>query len=252
MPSLQREIGPISYPLPASSSPDFSSLNPARDILLKLFTAAINDEYGQRWAQVADGTRLTSPRPVKTPVPLEPTQELLQQFKAEFPALFVYWDNGAPTREEEFTLREQRYTTRWGIDYILGPLDVGNKAKFQDFLFPLGQFIGQVVRDGGHQAYASQTLPSGQVQAKRVFGPWGAGCCGFSTTQVVEYFSGAAQLERDGPKYWATTVVFEATMLARDNSFSTRPAYQGADGTFGTGNTDGVIEDLVKARSVHS
>jgi hypothetical protein len=246
VPSLDRTVGALSFPLSATGETDLASLDPARDILLALFYAAINDELGPRWASAVTGTKLTSAAtPLVAKFPFEPDRETLTQFKATFPALFVYRDSSSPTRKEEFTLSQRKYTKRWGVDYFLGPLDVGDRGKISDILNAVGACISEVVERGGHKAYATTTLDSGTVIAKRVFGPWGTGTCGFSSIDVVEYAHGPAALSREDPKYWACSCVLETVELDGHSENAFLDWYDGAEATIGTGNADGEIEDLV-------
>ncbi len=248
MPSLERSVGALSFPLSDTNETDFASLDTARDILLELLYAAINDELGPRWTDAITGTKLTAAAtPVVSKHPFEPDQETLQQLKATMPALFVYRDSSTPTRKEEFTLAQRKYTKRWGIDYFLGPLDVGDRGKIADVLNAVGDLVSQVIERGGHKSYATQTLDSGLVVLKRVLGPWGSGCCGFSTVDVVEFSAGAAALSRDAPKYWACSCVLETTELDGRGENEYLTYYDGTTSTIGTGDPSGTIDDLIVA-----
>lgn len=245
MPSVDRSVGALSLPL--ADGVEAPSLDPARDILLELLTAAINAELTTNWPSFVAGSTLATSSPVQTPVPFEPDPEALTQFSAQYPALFVYRDSDTAERWEDFTLWQRKLTSRWGVDYFLGPLDIGRRGKLQDVLVAVGKIIGSVIDAGGHRAYAETTTPAPrlQVHQKFVLGPNGAGTCGFSTIHLVEFNCGPAQFTPDGPKYWACTATLETTEL--DGLTNTDPDFDRVTSTLGTGTVDGIVTDLVTA-----
>lgn len=211
MTSAYRNFGKLEFPLPPNTETDFSWIDPAQDILLELFAAAINAELANHWAQVTDNIpRLVGSSPVKSKLPEFPDADTMGQIKETFPLLCVYRSDD-PETFEDFTIEERRVTSKWGVDYIIGPLEAGNRMAMGDLLRLIPRLIDNVIQEGGHSSYATQTNGD-YTFAKRVLGK-GDGCCGFSTIRVVESRSGAAALSQGGPKYLAASLVLETTEL---------------------------------------
>lgn len=230
--SVQQSIGALSLTLAASATAaDLADLDPARDILLELFAAAIIAELTPRWTAVTAGiTGLAGTSPVQTKLPAMPEPEALQQVGTEFPLLTVARSK-APVAVDDFTLDRGRETRRWDVDYILGPLSLGNSLAIGEALVVVARVLHLTMRDCGHRAYAQQgDYPKNVLAA-------GAGCCNFSSSRVVDYEFGVAQLVGNGPKYHAVSMTLETTELSRLNELAFPPAgsYGGNNITLQTG-----------------
>lgn len=246
--SVHQTIGALSLPIAAGTAKDFSDLDPATDILLELFAAAINAELAPRWDAVAAVVpRLAGKSPVQSKLPFMPEPEALQQVSFEFPLLTVERAD-SPVAIEDFSIDRAKETWRWDVDYILGPLSVGSAQALNDALTTIGRIIVFVMRDCGHRAYATQDS-SGFTYVKNVLGA-GDGCCYFSSARVVDYKKGVAQLQSGGPKYHAVSVTLETTELTSLNAggFPAAGSYQGTSLTLRTGNEQG-LKTLVIADS---
>jgi hypothetical protein len=211
--SLYRQWGAVALPLAATSEADLSSLDPARDILLELFAAALISELTPRWANAVAGTPLVGNQPVQSKLPAIPDLDAMRQVYQAFPLLAVGRTDD-PQTEDELTLWQNRITSRWSVNYILGPLELGNQLKLGDVLTEAARILSSVLHAGGHKAYAT-TTNEGQVFAKQVLGA-GASCCYFSTLKVVNFMQGAAAFSQGGPKYHALTYLLETTELETD------------------------------------
>ncbi len=245
--------GALSLPLAATGDSDLTGLDPARDILLDLFEAALNDELGVAWTFAAasfDGEDATlfGELPVGSKLPALVDLATMRQRKASYPLLAVSRKD-EPQKQDEFTLWQNRIVSNWSIDYVLGPLEIGDQLKLADVLTAAGKILAKTVNEGGHKAYATtQTATvnpplTAPVCAKQVFGT-GVGLCGFSSLHITSFTAGAAAFVKDGPKYHALTMTLQTTEL--DSMADNAPAYQGANYTLGTGTDEGVIPDLLK------
>lgn len=244
--SVQQSIGALSFPLAPSTSADLADLDPARDILLELFAAAIIAELAPRWAAATDGTPLLNSSPVETKLPFMPEPEALQQVGTKFPLLSVCRAD-APVQVDDFSLERGRETCRWDVDYILGPLSLGNSLALRESLIAIARVLHLTMRESGHRAYAVD--PNGY--AKNVLGP-GDACCNFSTSKVVDYKYGVAQLASNGPKYHAVSMTLETTELSRlnDAAFPSAGSYQGTSLTLRTGTEQGLKTVVVADSAV--
>jgi hypothetical protein len=240
--TLNRSLGELSFPLAPSTASNFAPLDPARDILLELLKAGINAELAPVWSHAANGSVIETALPVQSAHPFEPDPQILQQFKAEFPALFVYRDDDEPHRFDEFTFGHRRLTSRWGIDYILGPFDIGRTGKLRDVLIAVEKIIHQVIRVGGHEAYSATETLSGQPQPVFVFGEGG---CGFSSVELTEFRIWYAPFTPESPRYLAAFAKLTTTEL--DGSVDVGSAdFEGARVQL-SGDSAGTVADLIVA-----
>lgn len=243
MTSLNRSFGATEFPLLTHAE---SEIDPAWEIMLELFGAAINAELAGGWSTAVTGTPLAGRDPVQTMHPGQPDPQLLQQVALPFPVLFVAPGEGSV---DEHTMWEERITQKWAIDYVLGTLDAGDAKRANRILRAVLKVIALTIREGGHKAYATQTLGSGIVQARRALGP-GADTANFSTVNLKDFRIGPARFEgsqNDGaPAYWACGMTLETTEL---DGFvdGTEADFAGASYTVGTGDVAGVIPNLIEA-----
>ena len=253
--SLYRTVGAISLPLATTGESTAQSLVPGHDILLGLLEAALNDELQARWTAVVSGTEqlgLTSP--VQSTTPEEPDAALLQTTEHSFPLLAVYRDSERKPVWGDFGLEEESLRSGFAVDYILGPLTVGERRKMLGMLDAALVVIGQTLKRGGHRAYATHT---GRTwQPKLVLGP-GPDTANFSSVKIAEdsIQRGSASLGGGEPKYWALSLFVETTEIDGFNAEDpTLYDYEGTSITLGTGTIVGddpdealaIIDDLVQ------
>lgn len=249
--SLYRRFGALELPL-AERDPlevgNLASLDPARDILLDLFAAALNSELGPVWASAANNTPLEGSDPVKTKLPGAVTPEALGEMKTGWPLLCLT-RNSAPATLAQHGFYDQLLTQRWDVDYILCPLALTNLLRVQDILQAVGKIIMMVVDQGGHKAYRAVTTADGSTVAANVLSD-GDDCCRFYSLRVAEMVIGPAQVAKDGPKYYACGLTLESRELT-DNATGGDAAegvFEGADYDIGIGGTpEGVIPGLLYA-----
>jgi hypothetical protein len=244
--SLFRKFGAVSFPLATTGDTSFAALDPGRDILLELLADALVSELTPVWTAATAGTPLAGTTPVTQKLPELPDLSAVQQVAVAFPLLAVS-RTGDPIQIEEYTIAQDRLTSRWEVDYILGPLDIGNQIKLQDVLIAAAKIIGLTIHAGGHLAHETQES-SGQLFAKLVLGE-GDGCACFSTCRVVDAQIGSASLAEGGPKYHACTLTLETTELSGivDGDGA---AYDGTFATLQTGTESGMGLDVVINTSV--
>ena len=252
--SLYRSVGSLSLPLAATHADSAASLVPGRDILLDLLAAALNDELAAVWSDITASTQLALSSPVKSLVADEPDPSLLGTTEQPFPLLAVYRDPQRQATCDGFGLEES--VLRWGfaVDYILGPLTVGERRKMLDVLDVALVVMGQTLKRGGHRAYATQT--GATWQPKFVLGP-GPDTANFSSIKIAENSiqRGAASLGQTEPKYWALSFYIETEEI--DSHTASDPGlydYEGTSFSLGTGTlvsddpdeASATIDDLVE------
>jgi hypothetical protein len=245
--SLHQSMGAMSFPL--STGSDFEDIDPAPDILLELFAAAINAELLPRWSAAVASTPLWDSQPVQTKLPTLPDADALKQVAVKFPLRAVSRAE-TPVQTEEFSIDRSKETWRWDVDYLLCPLTIGNKLALEPALTAVGRILNMVIREGGHRAYATQTA-QGFTQTKNVFAA-GDGCCNFHSIRVVEYRVGAAALSEGGPKYHACSMTLETVELSRasEAGFPAAGSYSGTGLQLRTGTEQGLKTVVVADSAV--
>jgi hypothetical protein len=210
--SLSRKFGALELPLTAdTSTEDAAHLDPARDILLDLFAAALNSELEPVWASAVVGTPIAESQPVAFKLPGRLTEETLKQVKAAWPMLSV-GRGDAPAGVTKFTLDQRALTYRWDIDYVLSPLTSVNLARVDAVLVAVGKTIIETVAARGHKAYRTYTT-QGSIYASDVLGG-GNDCCEFYTCEVVDMALGPAEISKGGPKYYACSLTLETVEIS--------------------------------------
>lgn len=198
--SLDSTWGALSFPIPAGTTGDLTALDPARDILLALLSASLTYELTAAWSAAAIGTELLVP--VADTLPGLDDLDTMRQRGTKFPVLSVA-RSGDPQTGDEFTLWQNRIVSKWTIDYVLGPLEIGNQLKLADVLTAAAKICSATINNGGHNAYATTAGPNGTVTAKQVLGKGG---CEFSLLWISSFIQGAAAFSSGGPKYHAMTM----------------------------------------------
>ena len=201
MASLSEAVGKPSLPVAAPTTGTLVSLDPARDILLDLLAAALNFELADAWAAVVPVTPVHTTDPVADKVPFALTEQVMQSRVGKFPMLSVSRAENEPSAIDEFTLWQWRLTQQWDIEYVLGPLTVGDERRLTDILPFAAKVILLTVRQGRHDAYASGALKLGTDG------------CGFSSVRVVRYQVGTAKFADQAPIYHAMSLRLETTEL---------------------------------------
>lgn len=253
--SIYRTVGAVSLPLSDTDATTAVSLDPGRGILLGLLTAALNDELAARWTDAIVGTQLAGRSPVQTTCEHELDPQLLQTTEHALPLLAVY-RNGTGTWESS-SLDETKLHWGYGVDYVLGPMTVGERRKLDGFLVAAMKVMGETIEAGGHRAYATQT---GRTwQPKLVLGP-GPDTANFSEIAVEpgSIRQGAGSFSDEDAKYWALSFNVKTVELGSYTLGDPRNNdYEGTAFTLGTGTiisddpdeADPLIDDLLEGAS---
>jgi hypothetical protein len=228
-------LGKLSFPLdPQDFGTTLVPLDPARHVLAELFKAAINAEFTAVWRKVTTRS-LSDTLPVADTLEMEPSIQVMQQRKAVFPLLCVHRTGTANL--DQITLFEDRLTQQWAVDYILGPLDVGDARKLQDICLAITKLIRLVVRQRGHAAYQSgalqffhDTAQLASIEVKSIEGPGQASFVGDPKSTL----------------YYAVTVMIETTEITGDDPDFYGPL-QATDFDIGLGNDADIIHGLLYA-----
>jgi hypothetical protein len=225
---LFQRFGDVQFPTAAVQNAQlFSILDPARDKLLALFKAAINQELahsttsvvaGSPWAVVRANTILSNAMPVQDVSYLQPTGDLLKESGWGMPLLCVYRTSAI---HEEFTLQRE----------------VIERRKLAAMLVGVRSLFTLVVRKRSHPAYQNGTLQFGQ------------GYGGFDTMKIVSSNEGPAQFSDQAGSnyYYAVHLDIETTEL--DNTIEDYTDFEGVDLSVGVGGSDGTLPDAVQART---
>lgn len=208
--SLYQGFGGLSLPADAGSgATTLTALDPARAVLAGLFEAAINAELGTAWTQVTAGTVLDGTDPVEDVLELPPTGPNMKQRKAAWPLLCVYRDGAGTFEQHAINGQVERLIQPWTVDYIVGPLEIGNVRKLGDIFQAVVKVVRLVIRKRGHPAYQSgalQFFPGhgyiGAIDLKSYDGP----------PHYQARFAGS----EDGTVYHAVSMHLETAEYSRD------------------------------------
>src|SRR5574343_960084 len=103
--SLYQRFGAVVLPVGAVQDGQLGSvLDPARDRLLAMFSAAISADLSTACATARAGTALATKGVVADTYPEPPRKSTLRQANVKLPALFLAREDG-PAEHEEFTLQ---------------------------------------------------------------------------------------------------------------------------------------------------
>lgn len=236
--SVFQSIGGLSFPITGVTD-SLSVLDPGRVVMTALFKAAINDEWNEAWTAVTTtldaGHPLIGTDPVADTLEVEPTPQIMQQRKAVFPLLCVY-RHGEATYEQQ-TLQDEQLSQEWGVDYILGPLDVGDYRKLGDICVGVGKLLRIVIQRRSHNSYES-----GAIQ----FGP-GKGDFG-SASLASQQGPGQASFAGDeaGTLYYAISFKLKTTEMS-SSDIGGSPPFDAANVSVGVGNETEIVPDLLQA-----
>ncbi len=242
--SLFRTSGAVALPVTTTES-TLASLDPTRDILAGLLTAALNDELGVAWAAAAAGTTLAGTLPVQDTYPDVLTDDVLKARDTRFPLLAVY-RSPEPQRIEEYTTETGHWISKWGVEYVLGTLNVGERRKLKDALTFAARVMYLTMEQGGHRAYVSQTTESGIEQAKNVLGP-GVGCANLFELKIESLIVGMASFAESGPEYHALRMTLESREVDGINGFPDSWEWTETAFTIGAGTREGIIPEFLRA-----
>lgn len=253
--SLYQGFGGLSLPVSvAGTETTLTSLDQARATLAALFKAAINAELGALWTLAAADSPLAGSSPCQATLELAPTAQTMKQWKATgWPLLCIYRDGSGVLEQHTLNGQIERLTQPWGLDYILGPVDIGDLRKLGDIFQAVTKVVRLCIRKRGHPAYQSgalQFFPNadvngdvplfpeksllGSIELKSVDGP----------PHYQARFAGA----EDSLSYFAISMHLETVEYTYDDA-EADPNVEAADFNVAGGGSDGTIADFVIAKT---
>lgn len=233
--SLWQQLGEMKLPTVSgdvdAAALTLAPLDPARDMMLAVFAAAINAELGPAWAVVAPAIPSLTALPVADTWPGEPSPEIVLQRKCAFPCLFLA-RSGVGTYSD-FSVSQKKLTQRWGLHYIISPIDVGDLRKIGDILVRVGAVVMHTIERGGHPSYSSGSKVLATV--------------GLRSLNLLTVQSGQARFaaSADGPLYHSLSCELESEEVARYVDGTAAP-FLGVSFSLGTGNADGVLSESLQ------
>ncbi|HEY3494739.1 MAG TPA: hypothetical protein VGK73_08645 [Polyangiaceae bacterium] len=233
---LNRQSGRLAFPVTQGVG-TFQDLDQANEILLKLFRAAIRSDLGTPFETASMGTSLMGKFAVEHYATAQPTEDYIKTSKVDFPALFVYPLDEATPRG--FTVARSMTTQQWAVEFILGPLGPDEVYRLRNMFRAVLKLVTEVVRVGGHPAYA---MDPANVQPQQVLYWDGDGGCGFSTVTVTGAQMGAAAFSEGGPAYHGVRVILETGEVSgvADETYGSVP-HEGANFDI-TGDAEGDMD----------
>jgi hypothetical protein len=238
-------IGAVSFPVEGDQVTDaqlYSVLDPLRDRLLRFFRAVINKELGQGidtveptsvWAACRAGTKLAAALPVADTLYTQPTPDMVLSSAFSFPLLAVYREGST---DDEFTIDTERIGSRWGVDYIVGPLDPADHRRLSAAVHGAHMALLPALRTGRHPAYqgGAHQFPEDEIWKLRVVRS-DVGPATFGERDRGQVFH-ALHIELAGEEL----VNFDTTVY---------PAREGVDLNVGIGSDAGILPDVIQVSS---
>lgn len=247
--SLNESFGGLRLPVHAGDvTTTLAPLEPGRDMLLELFSAALNAELTEAWHKVTQsipsGQKIDRDKPVADTFPGEPTKQAFQERKPAFPLLALH-----PTGRglyEPHLIGIRKLVQPWELHYILGPLDVADNRRLQDICRAASKIIERTTERGAHPGYKGGAQQfGGDDPAVSLFG-------GIEVTGH-EGPGGALVLGDEGSTpYYAITIFLTTVEYTGEDTSQTSVPLQGADYDMGIGGEPaGTIHGLLYANTDH-
>lgn len=244
--SMYERLGGLELPVTAADigSTGLAALDPSRDLLLDLFTAAINSELGDAYTKVRQelGERESlGSLPVSDTLADEPSAANMQQRKALFPLLALH-RSGTATYEP-YTLEITRLTQPWTLHYILGPLDVIDSRKLKDICVAVAKVVALVIRKRGHESFQGGALQFFGAASPDQPSP-------LSSLRIVSYEGpGQAVFGESTTMYWAIEIRLETGELSSYVEDAHGSDLDGADMHVAVGGGEGLVPEMIIART---
>lgn len=239
--TINQRVGAFEFPYSIEDvdGTQLTITDTAQAVILAVFAAAINDELTGAFQKAAKGTPLEGKLPVADVWPGKPTPTVMKTRKAGFPLLAAYRVGKAPW--SELTLSIDQRTQKWGLDLILGPLDVAHEQRIGRVLVRAAVLVQRVMRNRGHKAYQGGKLLWGDQETGALSTIW---------LDEDEYGPALFGGGDDTPAvYHALSCSLTTTELSSDVAFDAVPLEEMALTLGVGGSSDGVIPALVQARA---
>ena len=235
--SIYRSVGELVLPVTAADVVNgqlFSCLDPAADMLLGLFSSAINAELTDAWNVARVGTALATKLPVQDTLYQMPDKALMREAKFGFPLLVVSREEG---EFNEHTLDQDEEKTKWAVDYVLGPLTPEDYRRLAAVMNGVRAVVLLCIRQRSHPAYRG-----GELQ----FFP---GRGHFASVWLKSYKQGAATWgpEGEGQIVYCLSMVLETT----EHEYGVDdvdPDFEGGSLSVGMGGNGGIVPDETAIR----
>jgi hypothetical protein len=194
---LPVELGDLS-----ATARTFEALDPGRDLLVDLFSAAIRAEFGtgtgSAWYLVtsslsAGSVLRNSTDPIGFTLKLEPSQRILNELRVTWPLLAVHRTGEAEYRNRTFQVSER--VQKWAVHWIMGPMTAGEMHKFCDAPVAVAGIISRVCQLGAHPAYNGGAQSFYDVFSGVTFLKHAAGQARFSEDEDLVYYAMSSELE---------------------------------------------------------
>ena len=236
--SLYQRLGATVLPAGQVEDEQLGSvLDPARDRLLGLFSAAITAELATVWAVARAGTALATRAVVADTYPESPRKSTLRQANVKLPALFLAREDG-PAEHEEFTLQLESTKCRWGLAYVLGPLKPQDHRRLGDVLNAVVKVVQLTIRREGHPAY-----DGGAVQFVREK-------AGLASVKMTSSTQGVVELgeQGEGLEFYGVNMTLETVEIEGwdDDLY---PPLEGVSASVGIVGPGGPLPDALELRT---
>lgn len=232
--SLFKKVGAVSF------APDTgASLDPGRDVLLALITAALNAELSDVFTVTDLGSSLGgATAPVGHTLKVGPDRQKLRLKPSGWPLLAVYRDE-EPARNEQATLAHWHRIQQWHVDYVVGPVQDDQDEKRADFARAAASVMLLTLDAGRHPNYQS---------GKPCLG-LGGGCAGFSWVRIVSDIVGQPRFaDGDDMRYHAASIVLETAERDRHREGASAPI-EGISVQLDVGDGQNLIPSLIEGDS---
>ncbi|HTJ17824.1 MAG TPA: hypothetical protein VL494_13685 [Steroidobacteraceae bacterium] len=236
--SLYQRLGGLELPVFGRTigQTGLASLDPSRDLLLDLFTAAINSELGEAWTtalgNIGGQRENLGQTPVSDTFADEPTEQNLRQRKGKWPLLAIHRAGNATY--ESFTFEITRCVQPWALHYILGPLDIIDARQLKDICVAVSKIVALVIRRRGHASF--------QGGALQFFGAGSPDQPSPLTSLRLISHEGPGQAVFGGAEstllFWAIEMRLESTEISSYVDGAQGPDLDGLDVTVGVGSNE--------------
>jgi hypothetical protein len=206
MTSLYESFGGTVLPVEqqdlSATKQTFENLDPGRDLLVAMFSAAIRAEFGtgtsSAWYRVtsslSSGSAIrNSQDPIGYTLKIEPSHRIINELRVTWPLFAVHRTGEAEYRNKTFQVSER--VQKWAVHWILGPVTAGEMHKFCDAPVAVAGILSRVCQLRSHPAYDSGALQFDGVFSGVTFLKHAAGQAKFSDDEDLIYYAMSAELE---------------------------------------------------------
>jgi hypothetical protein len=242
---LYFHYGDTEFPVDAADVSDghlYQGFDRGRDVLLALFSAAINQELAHTtsgsavssspWYVAQQGTVLANTLPVADIFHEVVSPDVLRESRFSFPLLALYREQAT---HDEFTLARIATRTTWGLDYILPPLGLDDLRRLGGALNAVKTIVDLVICRSAHPAYEDDTMQFGPQRGN------------FSSIKVDSSRIGPAAFGPDGENAVYRMLHMQlSTVELSDGVEGINPDFEGFGAGIGVGGFEGIKPNLLE------